>query len=62
MVQWIKISALPDNLSPILEPMWLKERVGCPLTSMSMAVHTDAKLGTNGACKTVFLPLLFFEK
>lgn len=62
MVQWIKTPALPDNLSPILELTWLKERVCCPLTSMYMTVHTEAKLGTNGACKTVFLPLLFFEK
>lgn len=62
MVQWIKIPALPDNLSPILEVMWLKERVCCPLTSMYMTVHTEAKLETNDMCKTVFLTLLFFEK
>lgn len=62
MVQLIKTPALPYNLSTMLEFMWLKERVDCPLFSMFMAFHTDAKLETNDACKTVFLTLLFFEK
>lgn len=61
MAQCIKIPALPDNLSPILELMWLK-RVYCLLISTYMAVHTEAKLETNDACKTVFLTLLVFEK
>lgn len=56
MVQLIKTPALPGNLSPHV----VKRESG--LSSMYMALHTEAKLETNDAFKTVFLTLLFFEK
>lgn len=58
MVQHIKTSASPNRLSLILELTWLKERMDCPLTSMYMVLHTEAKLKTNDACGTGFLTLL----